>query len=128
MTTHYVDGAGYNGRYSAHAIVTGEEVEEVILRVSHKEYTNNEMEYAALYHCLNRFAQAGDTIYTDSELIVRQISGEYNIKAQNLIPLYDKCTALLHNKHIEIKWIPRNRNLAGKILEQIKRIKWNQTS
>jgi len=53
--------------------------------------TNNFAEYYALLRCLQEAHQMGITrltIYTDSELIVKQWRGEYEVKSANLRPLY----------------------------------------
>jgi ribonuclease HI len=53
--------------------------------------TNNEAEYQGLIAVLN-LAQAHGvddlTVNTDSQLMQRQLSGAYRIKAANLVPLY----------------------------------------
>src|SRR3990167_10149815 len=85
--------------------------------------TNQEAEYAAMILALT-FAKDGDSIYSDSRLVVNQLTkNEYNhyhkwkIKAPNLIPFYNRANELLKSKKIEIKWISREENLAGHILE-----------
>ncbi len=53
--------------------------------------TNNEAEYRALLHGLAsvRHFGCGDlAVYLDSELIVRQVLGQYKVKNANLKPLY----------------------------------------
>jgi len=55
--------------------------------------TNNEAEYQALLFGLERCAEFGSgslKIYLDSELIVKQIRGEYKVKHPNLKSLYQK--------------------------------------
>jgi ribonuclease HI len=41
----YTDGAGWNGRISRYAIANEEK--EFTIKVSHSQFTNNEMEYMA---------------------------------------------------------------------------------
>jgi ribonuclease HI len=58
--------------------------------------TNNEAEYAGLLFALDLLAasKADDvTIRSDSELLVRQLQGQYRVKAANLQPLYDRAAA-----------------------------------
>lgn len=53
--------------------------------------TNNVAEYTALVEALRIAVEEGATeltIYSDSQLLVRQMSGEYKVKHPNLIPLY----------------------------------------
>ncbi len=55
------------------------------------ELTNNEAEYQGLLHALKAAAELGFesvTIRSDSELMVKQIKGEYRVKAPNLKPLF----------------------------------------
>jgi hypothetical protein len=47
---------------------------------------------------------------------VNQINGEWRITTDRLQPLYDKCMKRMTDK-IKIKWIGRDSNLAGIILE-----------
>lgn len=57
------------------------------------EATNNVAEYQGLLHAL-KAAEAigctGLTIRSDSELMVKQVRGEYRVKAANLKPLYQQ--------------------------------------
>ena len=54
--------------------------------------TNNFAEYSALIAAL-RFAAAircrGLRVYSDSELLVRQINGAYKVRNENIRPLYE---------------------------------------
>ncbi|MGB1123886.1 MAG: ribonuclease HI family protein [Phycisphaeraceae bacterium] len=55
------------------------------------ELTNNEAEYQGLLHALKAAAELGfESIHirSDSELMVKQIKGEYRVKAANLQPLF----------------------------------------
>jgi ribonuclease HI len=52
--------------------------------------TNNEAEYRGLIAVLDEALKMGGTDITitmDSELVVKQVKGEYRIKAENLLPL-----------------------------------------
>ena len=55
------------------------------------ELTNNEAEYQGLLHALKAALELGFEsvhIRSDSELMVKQINGEYRVKAANLKPLF----------------------------------------
>ena len=55
------------------------------------ELTNNEAEYQGLLHALKAASELGfESIHirSDSELMVKQIKGEYRVKAENLKPLF----------------------------------------
>lgn len=60
--------------------------------------TNNVAEYQALIHAL-RFAiarGAGDVrVFSDSELVVKQINGQYKVKHPDMIPLHREARQLL---------------------------------
>jgi ribonuclease HI len=55
--------------------------------------TNNEAEYRALMAALDKATHyTKDEIehYSDSELLTRQLKGQYKVRAENLKPLFDK--------------------------------------
>jgi ribonuclease HI len=59
--------------------------------------TNNVAEYTALIRALQRAAALGLrrlSIHSDSELMVRQLSGEYSVKSPELRNLYDEARNL----------------------------------
>ncbi len=54
--------------------------------------TNNVAEYSAVVRALERAAALGArdvAVHTDSELLTKQLSGEYRVKNVGLKPLYD---------------------------------------
>ena len=61
--------------------------------------TNNVAEYTGLLRGLDLLAtlelNGKVTVVSDSELMVKQINGEYRVKAGNLKPLYQQATAKL---------------------------------
>jgi len=62
------------------------------------ETTNNVAEYTGLLRALEKALELGATrvsVRSDSELMVRQINGQYKVKAQNLKPLFQDAVALL---------------------------------
>lgn len=82
-----------------------------------EDTTNNVAEYKALIKGLsllkNPFYEATEVeVYMDSELIVRQLSGQYRCKASDLIPLNAKAQSLMIQSKAEftIKHIPRHLN------------------
>jgi ribonuclease HI len=53
-------------------------------------------------------------VLADSELMVRQLNGEYQVKADHLRPLHDEAAALIQGfEQIEIRHIPREENTAA---------------
>jgi ribonuclease HI len=81
--------------------------------------TNNEAEYRGVIAGLERAralldASDGDgvqfvTLFTDSELIVRQLLGEYAVRSALLRPLYTQASVLLDElrAHVEIVHVAR---------------------
>ena len=78
--------------------------------------TNNENEYRAMILALQN-AIDGDTIYSDSMLIVMQTIGKWKVKAQHLFELNQEAQKLYKSKNIKIEWTSRDWNKAGWILE-----------
>jgi ribonuclease HI len=94
---------------------------------SEKEYaqflgklTNNEAEYQAAIFGLKKLRQLVGKkeakekkveIYSDSELMVKQMSGLYKIRGENLFPLFITLRNLtLDFKKVDFKAIPREEN------------------
>lgn len=76
--------------------------------------TNNVAEYYGLIKGLERALQEGITelsIYADSQLVVRQIKGEYKVKAPHLKPLFNKACELLKKfERVNIFFVGREKN------------------
>src|SRR5262245_30477150 len=60
--------------------------------------TNNQAEYTALIRALEHAARLGTeqhlVIHSDSELLVKQMNGEYRVKDERLKPLYEHARRL----------------------------------
>lgn len=87
--------------------------------------TNNEAEYWALLLALDFLRQWGVrklSVFSDSELLVRQIQGTYRVRAPRLLSLYSLVRERIGNfSSFSITHIPRERNkradtLASEIL------------
>ena len=78
------------------------------------ETTNNVAEYTGLIMGLKRAKAMGLReldVFADSELMVKQLSGEYQVKADHLRPLFEEARALVKGfPEIEIRHIPREQN------------------
>lgn len=62
------------------------------------EYTNNVAEYEAMIWGLENVYALGHrevSVYADSELLVRQINGQYRVKNEGLKPLFLRTLSLL---------------------------------
>jgi ribonuclease HI len=83
--------------------------------------TNNVAEYTALLNGLRRAAELGVTeveVVSDSELMVKQMRGEYRVKNEALRELYDEATALARRlANVEYRHVKRAHNeLADKLV------------
>ena len=78
------------------------------------EATNNVAEYSALIQGLEEalLLDADDVvIHMDSELVVKQLNGEYRVTDENMKQLFAKALGILnHFKSFEIKHIERSKN------------------
>jgi ribonuclease HI len=78
--------------------------------------TNNVAEYTALIRALewlyeNGHASSKISVRGDSQLVVRQMAGEFKVKNRQIIPLFQKA-AVLRKKFsdLTISWVPREQN------------------
>ena len=98
--TMFVDGAAdLHSKTSGIGGVVYKDEEEV-LRFSEylDDATNNEAEYTALIHGLKLLIKENVlniNIFSDSELVVKQINGQYKVKNQRMKKLYDETISLL---------------------------------
>ena len=76
--------------------------------------TNNVAEYTAVIKALEAAKQLNlekITLFSDSELLVRQINGEYRVKSQQIKPLFQQTVALLDEfKKWHLRHITREKN------------------
>ncbi len=113
----YIDGAskGNPGRAGAGVCITdgaGRKISGVSRYLGHK--TNNEAEYWALLLALReaeRLKGESIQIFTDSELVERQIRGVYRVKDSGLKALHKRVLQNLKAfSSFEIRSIPREEN------------------
>ncbi len=78
------------------------------------ETTNNVAEYIGLVKALSAAKQAGAKtieVFSDSQLLVRQINGRYKVKSSNLREHYATCSELLAEfTSWQVAHVPRDRN------------------
>jgi len=77
------------------------------------EGTNNIAEYLALIRALEIVKKTGENevhIKTDSELLARQINGEYKVKDRKLKPLKAKVDGLMLGMKVKVEHVPREEN------------------
>jgi len=113
----YTDGAsrGNPGEGGAGIVITDGTGNEVFMKGFYLGHcTNNEAEYKALIIGLAEASGSGCdniVVFLDSQLIVRQINGEYQVKNKNLIPLFGQVMDLLaFFRKSRVEHIPRSEN------------------
>jgi ribonuclease HI len=113
----YTDGAarGNPGPAGAGAYICTEDgtaVAEIAEYLG--ETTNNVAEYKGLLFGLGKLVELGAKdveIRADSELMVKQLNGEYRVKHPNLIPLYREALGLLRKiPSVTINHVRREHN------------------
>ncbi len=111
----YVDGSGgSNSGYGFFVKETGESFYE-----KKSDITNNQAEYLAIISALNKHVGSKEeiTIYSDSKNTVNQLNHEFAINNERLRELAREAWRLVGKfSNLTIVWIPRNENLAGKML------------
>lgn len=84
------------------------------------EATNNVAEYQALVRALEvaqEFAAARVHVRADSQLLIRQLEGEYRVKSAGLRPLFEQARALLAPyEQVELEHVPREDNVEADLL------------
>ncbi len=81
------------------------------------ETTNNVAEYTGFIKALEAAKSIGArcvTVFSDSELLVRQINGQYRVKSENLVELYNSALELLSTfGSWKVIHVPRDKNSAA---------------
>ena len=76
--------------------------------------TNNFAEYTAIIRALKiaQYFKAVDIkIRTDSELVVKQLNGEYQVKNENIRPLYEEAVSIIKSlPKVRVEHVTRNLN------------------
>ena len=115
LTSVYVDGSGgSNSGYGYFVKDTGESHYE-----NKSDLTNNQAEYLAIISALKKFEGTNDQIiiYSDSKNTVNQLNHEFAINNEQLRTLAREAWQLMAKfTNLQIKWVPREENLAGKML------------
>ncbi|VVB85862.1 Ribonuclease HI [uncultured archaeon] len=112
----FFDGAcrGNPGPMGIGAVLmeNGKKVKEISKHLG--KGTNNIAEWSALIEGLKMALAHGCReleVRGDSQLIIRQITGRYSVKSENLVPLYNEAKRLTGNfEKIRFKWVKREDN------------------
>lgn len=109
-------GARGNPGPSAYGVVVRDAKGEVIAELS--DYlglqTNNYAEYSGLLAALEfavREKHLSFKVFSDSELLVKQMKGQYRVKSPGLLDLYEKARVLVRKlEHFSIEHVLREYN------------------
>jgi ribonuclease HI len=126
----FTDGAsrGNPGQAGAGWVIlsaSGETIKEGYVYLGRR--TNNEAEYEAVIHALNDAESLGArtvALRTDSQLLVRQINGQYRVKSARLEHLHRAAREVIQRfRRFEANHIPREENgdadaLANKAIDE----------
>ncbi|MEW5743103.1 MAG: ribonuclease HI family protein [Myxococcota bacterium] len=116
----YSDGAarGNPGPSGAGAVLvepSGQVVDRLGKFLGHQ--TNNYAEYMGLLLGLRRAKELGVAeveVFADSELMLRQLGGRYQVKSPSLRPLYQEALRLLNDfERVKFVHVPREMNRAA---------------
>jgi ribonuclease HI len=126
MKTFYIHGAGpqSDGRGCGYSWVR---TDKKVQRIEHcTGLTHNQSTYWALIDVLRYLAPGSHAlIFTSSQLLARQFSGEYRIRKEDLLLLSIEKTNIIDEKEldIEVRWTPRERNIAADLFERSRRLR-----
>ncbi|MEW6141853.1 MAG: ribonuclease HI family protein [Chloroflexota bacterium] len=119
-----VDGASHgNPGPAAIGAVIKDRQGTVLVTISQAigEATNNQAEYRALIEALKKAVELGvtsGTIRLDSELAMRQLSGQYRVKSPSVRPLYVEAAALLKKARFKLVHVGHEGNHEAHALAQ----------
>ena len=101
----------------------GEVLDEVGRVSRHRDEQRRRVDRAAARaRGRRRSAESGDwRVRLDSELVVKQLRGEYRVKHAGLQPLYHRAQTLLRRfEEVDIKHVPRKQNtLADRLVNRV---------
>ena len=126
LFTAHIDGAsrGNPGHAGFGIVISVDGVGEVYRRAGYLgKTTNNQAEYHALLYSLQALRDLGLTrgiIHSDSELLVKQISGEYRVKDDTLRPMFQEAVAAIERlDEVLVRHVRREQNSEADALANI---------
>ncbi len=114
--TIFTDGASRNNPGEAGAGIVMLQNGTPVARIARYlgKTTNNIAEYTAAIIALEHAVKLGATrvkLFADSELLVKQLNGQYKVKNEGLKPLHRKVKELIAKiGSAEVQYIPRAQN------------------
>lgn len=116
MVIIYADGGSFNNQHDTKRDAYGSfmvETEKKQHRFKYGNKTNNEAEYLtlikALHYIKNKRTEKEFVLFTDSQLITKQLSDTWKCKNDKLRPLYQEAKNLIssinNGKHLVLAWV-----------------------
>ena len=114
MIVIYSDGGSYNNQHGDKRDAYGSFMAEGGKKQHRFKYgnkTNNEAEYLTLIkalHYINKRTEKEFVLFTDSQLITKQLGGTWKCKNDKLQPLYQEAKTLLEKKNgkqVVLAWV-----------------------
>jgi ribonuclease HI len=111
----YVDGGSHGspGPSGIGVLIEKPDGERIRIAKWIGHHDNNVAEYAALLEALQRALDLKATslsVFSDSELVVKQMTGEYFCRSPRLYSLHWMCRKLARTLNFCISYIPREQN------------------
>src|SRR5579864_1644344 len=109
-------GARGNPGPAGYGVVIKDAANQVLAEISKflGHGTNNFAEYSALLAALDYAQKHGHKslhVFSDSELLVKQLKGEYKVRSHELKPLYEQARAASHKlENFSIQHVRREQN------------------
>ena len=114
--------ASHEGSYGV--VIRGGYAADIHGTLADGPHTNNEAEYSGLIAGLEHMLGNADapvalgdelSVQGDSQLVIKQMIGEYAVRAPNLVPLHSKAISLVSDLEakgiaVNFEWVPRERN------------------
>ncbi len=112
----YVDGGslGNPGPAGIGVVIDGSQDGRIKINKSIGRHDNNVAEYAALLEALQFAVKLGARtlhVFSDSEVVVKQMRGEYTCHSSRLYSLHWTCRKLARSLDFSISHIPRENNV-----------------
>ena len=112
----YVDGGslGNPGPAGIGVVIDGSTDGTIKINKSIGHHDNNVAEYAALLEALQFAVELGARalhVFSDSEVVVKQMKGEYTCRSPRLYSLHWTCQKLARSLAFSISHIPRENNV-----------------
>jgi ribonuclease HI len=84
--------------------------------------TNNVAEYTGVLCLLTKMKELGaqgPEIRGDSQLVIRQLKGEYKVKSLRIKHLYEKAVEIAREINAKFEWVPREFNKEADLMTRI---------